>query len=158
MMSTKYIHYGHNAFRRQLFVEPTNIDLFVKPRGGLWASPVDAKWGWKDWCKSENFRECCEENSFTFTLSEKANVIHIRSTKDLDGLPIQARVSEIFPEGYNMVCLDFEKLLSDGVDAIELHLSEEQDAEFLAGLYWDLYGWDCDSILILNPDVIVVGE
>ena len=43
---------------------------------------------------------------------------------------------------------DFEKLLSDGVDAIELFISDDRE------LYWSLYGWDCDSILIMNPDVV----
>jgi hypothetical protein len=37
----------------------------------------------------------------------------------------------------------------DGVDAIKLNLSKG-DYE----LYYELYGWDCDSILIMNPDII----
>ena len=43
---------------------------------------------------------------------------------------------------------DFEKLVSDGVDAIEFFISDDNK------LYWDLYGWDCDSILIMNPNII----
>ena len=45
--------------------------------------------------------------------------------------------------------IDFESL-SKSYDAIELHLSDSED-----NLYMMLYGWDCDSILIMNPDVIV---
>ena len=43
---------------------------------------------------------------------------------------------------------DFEKMLADGWDAIEFRLSEDSE------LYWALYGWDCDSILVMNPDVV----
>lgn len=46
--------------------------------------------------------------------------------------------------------VDFEKLIEDGVDAIEFNISNDWD------LYMALYGWDCDSTLILNPDVIEV--
>lgn len=147
----KYIHYGHKKFERIMFCPIRNQECFTKPHGGLWASPVDAKFGWSGWCAREEFRECSDDNSFTFTLSEKAVVVHIRSIKDLDCLP---QVDST----YKMWCqLDFERLLEIGIDAIELHLSEE-DTQGLCvceGLYWSLYGWDCDSILIMNPDVIV---
>ena len=39
-------------------------------------------------------------------------------------------------------------------DAIELHLSEEVVDDYLESLYFKLYGWDCDSILIMNKDII----
>ena len=147
----KYIHYGHKKFERFIFCSIQNREWCTKPHGGLWASPVDAKFGWSGWCAREEFRECNEDNSFTFTLREGANVLHIRSIKDLDDLP---QIDDAFPTWCE---LDFEKLLESGVDAIELHLSEEDVSNLTVceGLYWSLYGWDCDSILIMNPDVIV---
>lgn len=45
--------------------------------------------------------------------------------------------------------LDFETLESSGVDAVEVNLSADRN------LYYELYGWDCDSILIINPEIIV---
>ena len=45
------------------------------------------------------------------------------------------------------IFLDFEKL-SKEYDAIEVNISECRD------LYYSLYGWDCDSIVIMNPDII----
>ena len=45
------------------------------------------------------------------------------------------------------MALDFEKL-SKEYDAIEVFISKDEQ------LYWDLYGWDCDSILIMNSDII----
>ena len=46
----------------------------------------------------------------------------------------------------NWCYLDFEKLAADGVDAIELRSS---------GAFKDsLDTWDCDCIVVMNPDVI----
>lgn len=115
-----------------------------KPRGGLWASDIKAKYGWKDWNKSENFTECSKENSFIFTLSDDANILHINSIKDLDSLP---KIKSKFGLT-SWVVLDFEKL-AEIYDAIEVNISSDYN------LYYKLYGWDCDSIIIMNPDIVV---
>ena len=154
-MSDKlYIHYGHPRFEKDEFHTIENRPAFSKPFGGLWASPVDAELGWKQWCMNESFALNCFDSNFTFRLSENSKVLHIRSVRDLELLPVQKEFD--FLE--RMVCPDFEKLVSDGWDAIELHLSEENVEGFgwLDGLYWYLYGWDCDSILVMNPDVVEV--
>lgn len=152
----EYIHYGHKYFNKNIFNKIKNDLWIIKPIGGLWASPVDTKYGWKNWCEENDFRECNEENSFKFTLSKNANVCHIYSVKDLENLPRQ----ELPPEHYSVnrkYILDFENMVNSGYDAIELHLSEEVRVSdnFMDNLYWQLYGWDCDSILIMNPDIIV---
>lgn len=150
-MGEKYIHYGHPEFRPELFREIKNRYAFVKPSGGLWASPVDAERGWKQWCTENNFNTDRLSDNFTFKLSENSNILHIRSIHDLQTLPQQENL--VFKPAWTV--LDFEKLLAEGWDAIELHLSEEEDCGYLDGLYWELYGWDCDSILIMNSEVIV---
>lgn len=153
----KYIHYGHKKFERERFCSISNEMAFVKPIGGLWASPVDCDWGWKDWCKDSGFRKCKKSNSFTFTLKTDANVAHIFSINDLHMFP-RLKNEYILDSWY---CFDFEKMLKDGIDAVELHLSEEDRSccsDWQDGLYWQLYGWDCDSILIMNPDVVVCGK
>lgn len=142
-----YIHYGSNKFHPYAFVKITNCPQFTKPFGGLWASPVDAKYGWKDWCEDSRFNVNRLKKSFTFTLAPEAKVLYIRSTDDFENLPKQ---------GVNVpsmwTALDFELLRQQGYDAVEL-----VDIE-APGLYWALYGWDCDSILIMNPGIIRVDE
>ena len=56
---------------------------------------------------------------------------------------------DVLDEKEMWVCLDFEQLLKNGIDAVQLSL-------FIGNyeLYYKLYGWDCDSILIMNPDII----
>jgi hypothetical protein len=57
------IHYGSTNYNHEKVGAIVN-ENWVKPKGGLWASPIDSKWGWKDWCESEKFRECNEDNYF----------------------------------------------------------------------------------------------
>ena len=141
-MSEAYIRYGSNRFEPKKFNPVKNESFFCKPKGGMWASPVDAKYGWKDWCTAENFRECEDENRFRFRLKGNAKVYHIRSVADVKKMPErECGITTWYVP-------DFEKMIADGWDAIELHLSE------CGELYWALYGWDCDCILILNKDII----
>lgn len=145
MQDKIYIHYGHAAFDPNLFKPIQNDQCWVKPRGGLWASPIDTKLGWKDWCEKEEFRECIEENSFIFTLP-KANIFVIDSVEKLKELPTIA--DPVWKSISTLI--DFENCIKFGYDAIELNLSADRQ------LYWELYGWDCDSILVMNPDKIKI--
>lgn len=140
-----YIHYGHTAFIPEQFNPIQNRYGMTKPYGGFWASSKDAEWGWKDWCEAEEFRECKESNSFCFTLRDDSKVLTITNTEQLRSIPQQNC------EGFLMLwkALDFETLESSGVDAVEVNLSADRN------LYDELYGWDCDSILIINPEIIV---
>lgn len=93
--------------------------------------------------------ECNEDNAFRFTLSDNAKVLYI------DDSGILKRIPSKNDEFMFWVILDFEKL-SEQYDAIEVNISK------CYRLYHLLYGWDCDSILIMNPDIIqevkTVGE
>lgn len=145
-MKEVYIHYGHKRFDKDKFV-PIKNHHWVKPFGGFWASSINAKYGWKDWNKDSEFRECKKQNSFKFTLKDNAKILKINCLEDLKGLP---RDKELYGM-YNFesdVYLDFEQLVKDGYDAIEVNISNDDR------LYWALYGWDCDSLLVLNKEII----
>ena len=141
-----YIHYGHTAFMPEQFCPIRNRYGFTKPYGGFWASPKDAERGWKDWCEAEGFRECKESNAFCFTLRDDAHVLTIVNTEQVRSIPQQHNT--IFTS-LLWKSLDFEALEQSGVDAVEVSLSADWN------LYYELYGWDCDSILIMNPEIIV---
>lgn len=144
-MSKKYIHYGSPEFCPEVFTPIRNCRAFTKPDGGLWASPINAKYSWKQWCKENGFRECRTENSFEFELTPDAKVLYICSDSVLEDLP---QIEDEFALS-DWYLLDFEKLLEQGYDAVEINITADPQ------LYWSLYGWDCDSILIMNPEVIV---
>jgi hypothetical protein len=143
----EYIHYGCKKFQPSLFSAIRNC-CFIKPSGGFWGSPVGDGYGWKEWNEESHFCSINEENSFRFMLTGDANVLNIYSSDDLKSLP---HLTE-FP-----YFLDFEALEKSGYDAIELHLSEERSAhsDLSKSLRYELCGWDCDSILVMNPDVVV---
>ena len=137
-----YIHYGSKHFDKNLFEEIKNIP-FVKPEGGLWASSIKAKYGWKEWIQDNNYMldKYRDDNFFLFKLKEGSRVLTIKSKKELKKLPTH-NVPTFNSNLFNW--LDFEKI-AKRYDAIEV---------FIDKLYWELYGWDCDSILILNKEII----
>lgn len=152
-MSSKYIHYGSANFNKAFFMPISNRYFFNKPVGGLWASPIISDSGWKEWCKSNNYRLNRLSEHFIFTLKPDVNVLVIQSNAaltmlDFMGYCIDYSKKYDLPLRPNEYYLDFEKLLSDGYDAVQVFINNET--------YWSMYGWDCDSILILNPDCIIL--
>lgn len=130
------IHYGSKIFNPELIKPIKNVN-WVKPDGGLWTSPIDSKWGWKDWCDCEKFRICDKENSITLKLYDWAKICIINSVSDLNNLPYYKN---------HMRHLDFEKI-AENYDVIWLTEKGETKTR------WSdpgLYGWDCESVLILN--------
>ena len=137
----KYIHYGDTKFRKDKFEEIKNCS-FVKPTGGLWACRLGQKYSWRKWNETSNLKRCDKANSFTFSLVKGTKVLVINSSEEL------ASCKYIKNLEHGIVTLDFERIKADGIGAIEVNISADPN------LYWDLYGWDCDSVLILNPDCV----
>ena len=54
-----------------------------------------------------------------------------------------------------LIGIDFEKMLSDGIDAIYLTEKGEQETRFESP---GLYGWDCECVLVMNPDCITTKK
>lgn len=138
------IHFGAKEFNINLFKKIEN-DWF-KPKGGLWTSPINSNYGWSDWCKQNNFRSCDLRNSFTISLNDDAKILMIDSRNDLINLPIINKWVS-YP--------DFE-LLAQEFDAIKLTIKGEAETRFTKPL--SLYGWDCESVLILNSKCINHGK
>lgn len=149
----KYIHYGSNKYDRNQFVDIKNIEYKNKPFGGLWASRINARYGWEKWCRDNDFNIERLDQYFIFNVKNGAKILEIHSIHDLKNIP-RLNYNDLFKVNFYP---DFEKIKEQGYDAIELFLSDDHGyTDITESLYFRLYGWDCDSILILNPDIICV--
>lgn len=140
-MEDLYIHYGSDHFSRDKFVPLHNEPDWVKPRGGLWASPLNSEQGWSNWVESSNYSTNMKDN-FIFKLKSNTRILKITSSSQLSNLPMQETNFN-----WSWKILDFMKIAKSYDAMLVLISSDEQ-------LYWDLYGWDCDTLLVFNPDVI----
>jgi len=139
-------HYGSSAYDPALLRPIRNRRIpFVKPLGGLWTSPVDSDWGWVDWCKAEEYglSHLCRH----FDVRFKGKLLTVDSEADLDLLPWR----DVCP-GINQQVPDFEAIVAEGYQGMHLTV----DGQHATRTTWPrtLYGWDCESVLIFDPDSI----
>ncbi len=142
--NTTYIHYGHDRFIRESFKSIKNRQA-KKPIGGLWGSPVNSKYGWKEWCIKEDCKVSTLNKNFRFKLSAETKLCIINSHADLKKLPYIT---------YNEITHvpDFENL-SKKYGAIYLTEQGHISTSFILPLNLD--GWDCECILVMNVDCII---
>lgn len=154
-----YITYGFVIEDPKKIV--TNLDECInKPKKALWGSPVDAEFGWRDWCESEDWwpsrrnqeKEDYFNESFKWTLKEGSKILTINKVEDLNDI---YRAGLIRPNPYGSAALDFYRILDAGYSAVELtdgyigHM-------FVNRLESSFNSWDCESIVVLNPDKVVL--
>ena len=171
-----YIHYGSDQFDRMLCTPARNCSWKPKPEDGtgLWGSRECeihedgwVNYGWKEWCEDSHFNIKRLKHFFRFRLTDGAKVIILSSEEDLvplpktqpwkpkedsditslrkDGMPSIEQMEEYYRP--NPCFLDYERMMQEGIDAIELQHS------FLFRRCLDT--WDCNCVVVLNPDVIV---
>ncbi len=136
------IHYGANKFNPKKFKKIQN-DSWIKPIGGLWLSPEDTEYGWRDFCTSEGFRTEKLQYHFRAKFKGNAKILVIDSLSDLSILPMQNAIC-----GLTQVP-DFEKI------AKKYHaiwLTERGQIQTRFGHPHNLYGWDCECVIILNSE------
>lgn len=101
--------------RRKKYEQANLYSLWVKPKGGLWASRKNASFDWKDWCAREEFRDCKDDCSFEFIMKDENKNAVVSTLAQLRRLPHIE--NSIMRSSY---LIDFEKCLRLGIDAIEL--------------------------------------
>lgn len=160
--SSEYIHYGSSHFDPLLMTNrpKSNITTCInKPNAGLWASPVNSNWGWKDWCESEQFYKNDFSKYFVFKLKPNAKILTIRSLEDWDMI-----LNEVFKDrdGYNILENLFLNIDTNERDMIWDYISKFYDAILVImddnydemHMSFEFNSWDCDSIVVFNPEVV----
>lgn len=165
--TNEFITYG-------FFINPTQFRQITpnnkkywrnKPDGGVWASPVNSRAGWREWCIRENWNVESLSVYTKWKLADQSKILIIDSERD---------VKEAYKK-YNLefkglyleserAYLDFWKMKNDGWDGVWLTENGLMEAGKYYGImthdgkYLDLYGWDVESIVVWNVDQIVITE
>ena len=151
-MDKLYIHYGSNQLFKdkvtEMKHEPGSNMYINKPDFGLWGSPVDCEFGWKEWCESEDFRTDTLDRYFVFKVKDGAKIFTVREDSDVSDYlytPYLYTLKYMSPPNY----IDFNKIMKE-YDGMELIHGDN----YLSLHYSHFYSWDVDSIVVWNPDVI----
>lgn len=163
--------YDLDAMAPELRPFAENLMYQDKPQGGLWASRAGDPHGWAAWCHTARFNVDDLRRCFKFSLTSCAKVVTISTLDDLEQLPVQKpwrakdrnlmertwmetlkpgqiptqeQLSDLYTP--NPIFIDFEELMRQGVDAIEI-------ADY--GAVHEAFPlWDCNCLLVMNADVI----
>ena len=147
--------------------------LGTKPISAWWGSPIDANFGWKEWCESEDFGDYDFNNPIYWKLEEGCKVFQIDwedvqlnksntllkyvkfkdwREEDLKDMPIEAKINTL-ESSYDDPTIDFVKMLDDGIVAVEL-LDSCIGHSFINNLEISFNSWDCESIVVLDSKYI----
>lgn len=152
-----YRHYGAEKYDPDKVSSIKNrYDGFNKPYGGLWASDIKSIRPWKTWCQNEGFHTGTLDKYFEFQLKDTARVLRFENKEQVGQFLKNPQYKKYVEEKKldnpwfskdKCPIIDFEKIV-EAFDAIEIMAGSDEK------LYDAFYGWDCDSIVILNKEVI----
>ena len=146
-----YIHYGSDFLNKTMPMKDWVTG--DKPKG-IWASPKDTNWGWKDWCEYEDFEIRKLKLSFEFKLKRKSKILKIKKIEDI--WPYLKEIEDkslwwpMWYQDYKYE-LDTEKLYSN-FDGMELFMKNNYG--YFHNHSHNFTTWDVDSIVIWNLDII----
>jgi len=121
-------------------VEEASNDLYKKPYGGIWTSPLSAGWSWSDWCDREDWTRD-EDTEYRLSVEDGVSVYTIDSQQDLCNLIEEYGRDDLTREGGY---IDFESAFEE-YDGI--HLTTTGQEETRHSHEADLYGWDVECVL-----------
>ena len=163
LINTWFVSYGLSEYDPDLFNVIKNNKYNIKPSGGLWTSPKESKYGWIDFCRDENYYKSGGfRTGFEFQLKPNSKVYIIDTFFDLIQIPYKIKDPLYSGISYHQNFIDYEKMAEE-YDAIWLTDNGERDTRLpeMNGLFdfdgcvINLYGWDCESLLILKKDCII---
>ena len=158
MKKSVYRHFGSSKFDMEIVNPIHNRPFSNKPFGGLWACPVEDKdIDWEEWCRREEFNLESLEEHFDFTIKDDSKIMVIKDIKNLDKLPRVKNPEFILEYDTMNTNIDFEELAKkyDGI-MVWIYRSSDIDLTRMSfdGIYYRMYGWDVDTLVVFNPDII----
>lgn len=157
-MNNKWLTIGIEEISDILWNNPQN-QHDNKPFGGLWASPYiehgQYKSAWDKWCTYE-MPNRVKNYGVLFELKEDSKIYTIDSADDLKELlsKYENKQSLLYGTITSFAIIDFEALAKD-YDGVFLTNKGQCDTRFSQP---SLYGWDVESLVLLNKDCILHWE
>lgn len=132
----------------------TNFGFSVtcKPKRAFWGSPVDADYGWKDWCEDNEY-EYDFSNPIYWRLKEGSKILTIDAPDVED--ESNSIMNKYIIELHGSKSFDFAKMAEDGIDAVEL-MNACIGHCFINRIETMFNAWDCESIVLLNPSKLII--
>lgn len=162
---TKYISIGHHISIDSITpITNTKFKALPKPNGGLWLSTYTpneeflSEW---DMASNDMFGSNDHKPCSLITLKESTRIYTINSHADLTPFVNKYKVIEKDPALQGILStlefapIDFETVCKD-YDCIHLTSIGQCRTRFSAGKDspYSLYGWDSESLLVLNKECI----
>lgn len=138
--------------------------IINKPEMAWWGSPIDAEYGWKEWC----FCNECETQDYHWNnpilwklkigskilkidIDEVINPkISILNNYLIDNKELFGKDYDLFPMTYNL-----NKMFEDGISAVQL--IDGSIGHRLINKFEEAFNsWDCESIVVLDESKIEI--
>ena len=137
----------------------------MKPKSALWGSPIDAEFGWREWCEAENYIPGKRHMSFdeyfktyfTWTLKDDSKIYTISDMNDIQKLAYYIGIIHRSDKFFNYYILDYKMAYDMGYTAIEL-CNPTLGHRFFNDLELLFNSWDCESIVVLDPSKVILLE
>ena len=160
---SEYVTYGlGNKFDSSKLLTDLSLHLGSKPKSAWWGSPVDAEFGWKDWCSSEHWLPAkavsfddyfSDSNAIKWKLIDGTKVLNFDTLEDIEFCLENKFIVKVIDYAY---CFDFIRLLESGYSAVELKNLDFRYGSILPIALELLFSsWDCQSIVVLDPSKII---
>lgn len=154
-LNMNLIHYGAKSFDPLKFNRVKNRPSRSKPYNGtgFWASPVDSELGWINYCE---LHATFIDKGIYFNFNYSGNTYVIDDMDSLLSMPwVHGSLGSV-----ETMFVDYESMDRDGIDGVFLSFKGMKETilyDFSSGQELDqsTEDWDCESILILNPDCII---
>lgn len=125
--------------------------FLFKPDRGFWGSPIDASYGWKEWCENEEFGSYDFNKPVYWTLTS-GKILQV-GWDEVNNKELSNLTKYIKPMMIGGCCpytiLDWDKMLEDGIVAVQL-MDGCIGHCFKNILEEHFNGWDCQSIVVLD--------
>lgn len=143
------VHYKDKEFNRKLVKEVKNSEkryYLNKPEGGLWTSPINSEYGWREFLREGNLssgRKRLEHYAlFKLNDSIKRKLFIVNSEEDVLLLP------RIMINNYILV--DFERLANMGYSGLWLTWKGQVETRYTRPGGIEFYGWDVETVLLFS--------